>query len=351
MFNQKDPPMNPKLFIETAVARMDHQRTTGEIMSPLLAVAQPGVGKTKCVEAAARQANVGYIHIHGPTMPAEDFGVPVPVQDTGSLEFFLPLDKFPFEGDDTHPEFGIINIDELAGMNNDQQKVVANMMQERELHGRKLKRGWMFICTGNRQEDRAGANRILSHLNDRYITVNFETKTDDSIEWMLLNGIRPEVIAFLQWRSDLLAPAFDPNAEKNPTPRGWSERVSPALACTPKAALFELIKGAVGEGAAVEFMAFIETYLSLPDPDLVLAKPDTFHVPDEAHILYALIGALISRVKEATFPAFITYVSRMPPEFMVMAMRNVITAHGQLTQTTAFTKWAGTAGARALFSR
>jgi hypothetical protein len=36
---------------------------------------------------------------------------------------------------------------------------------------------------------------------------------------------------------------------------------------------------------------------------------------------------------------------------MVMAMRNVITAKGQLTQTEAFTKWAGTAGAKALFAR
>ena len=341
--------MNPKLFIETAVARVTHQKDTGEIMSPLLAVAQPGVGKTQCVRQAAALAGVGYIHIHGPTMPAEDFGVPVPVN--GSLEFVLPLNKFPFEGDDTYPEFGIINIDELAGMNNDQQKVMANMMQERELHGRKLKPGWMFICTGNRQEDRAGANRILSHLNDRYITINFETKTDDTIEWMLQNGVRAEVIAFLQWRSDLIAPPFDPNIEKNATPRGWAERVSPALGATPKAALFEVIRGAVGEGPAVEFMAFNDTFMQLPDPLLVLAKPTTFHVPDEAHILYALIGALIAHVTPDTFSAFITYVSRMPPEFMVMAMRNVITVHGQLTQTDAFIQWAGSAGAKALFSR
>jgi hypothetical protein len=320
-------------------------------MRPLVIIGPPGGGKTRCVEQAAEAMGIGYVHIHGPTMPAEDFGVPVPNHTTGSLDFFLPMAKFPFVGDDTWPEFGIIAIDEIAGMNNDQQKVVANMMQERELHGRKLKPGWLFVCTGNRQEDRAGANRILSHLNDRYTTIDYEMKTEDWIEWAYANDVAPQVIAFILWRSDLLMPTFDPNIPKNATPRGWAEGVSPALDNTPAAGLFEAIKGDVGEGPAVEFMAFNDIYMSVPDPLIVFAKPSTYHVPDEAHILYALIGALIAAVTADTFPAFITYVSRMPPEFMVMAMRNVITAHGQLTQTKAFVDWAGTAGAKALFSR
>lgn len=342
--------MNPKLLIETLVARMNAHRN-GIRMAPMHIQGPPGGGKTDTVIAAAKQAGVGYVLINGPAMPAEDFGIPMPVTEDRSLVYCLP-DCFPFEGDDAWPEFGFIIVDELAGMDNAQQKVTAHMMQEGDLHGRKLKPGWMFVTTGNRQEDRAGANRILSHLNDRVTTIDFEVKTDDWIEWALTEGnVAPEVIAFLQWRSDLLAPTFDPNIPKNPTPRAWAERVSPALHVTPKAAIYETVKGDVGEGAAVEFIAFTETFASLPDPDLVFAKPDTFHVPDEAHILYALIGALISRVTPETFPAFVTYAQRMPPEFMVMAMRNVIIAHAQLTQTSTFTTWAGTAGARALFSR
>jgi DNA polymerase III delta prime subunit len=342
--------MNPNLIIETITARMT-AHMQGTLMSPVVLIGPPGVGKTQTVEAIAKRMDIGFTHIHGPTMLAEDFGIPIPLKD-GSMRFAVPQDKFPFEGDDQWPEFGIINFDELAAMGNDQQKIVANLMQQRELHGRKIKAGWMFIASGNRQEDRAGANRILSHLNDRYITIAYEMKTDDWIEWAYtIGGVAAEVIAFLQWRSDLLAPTFDPNIEKNATPRGWAERVSPALASTPKAALFEVIKGSVGEGPAVEFMAFNETYLQLPDPDLIFAKPGTYPVPDEAHILYALIGALIARVKPDTFPALVEYGVRMPPEFMVMMMRNVITAHPQLTQTDTFTKWAGTAGARALFSR
>ena len=342
--------MNPKLVIELIVARVE-ARQKGIRSRALVILGPPGGGKTQCVVQAAAQAGVGHVHIHGPTMPAEDFGVPVPNMATGSLDFFLPRSKFPFVGDDSWPEFGIIQLDEIAGMDNAQQKVTANMIQEGELHGLKLKPGWIFVCTGNRQEDRAGANRILSHLNDRYTTVEYETKTSDWIEWAYANNVRSEVIAFIMWRSDLLAPQFDPNLPKNATPRGWAEGVSVSLQTDPKAALFESIKGEVGEGPAVEFMAFNDTYLSVPDPDLVFAKPDTYHVPDEAHILYALIGALIARVDDKSFQAFIVYVTRFPPEFMVMAMRNVITAHPSLTQTSAFVKWAGTTGAKALFQR
>jgi hypothetical protein len=322
----------------------------GNLMRPMFWRGPPGVGKTQSVEEVARRMGIGYIHIHGPTMLAEDFGIPIPHE--GSMRFAVPEDKFPFEGDDKWPEFGIVNFDEMPAMGVDQQKITANLMQQRELHGRKIKAGWMFIATGNRQEDRAGANRILSHLNDRYTTYDYEMKTDDWIEWAYTRGgVAEEVIAFLQWRSDLLAPQFDPNADKNATPRGWSEGVSKAVKVVPRAALFETIKGDVGEGPAVEFMAFNDTFLKLPDPDLVFAKPATYHVPDEAHILYALIGALIARVDETTFAAFVTYVQRMPPEFMVMAMRNVITAKPQLTQTNVFTQWASTAGARAMFAR
>jgi hypothetical protein len=342
--------MNPKLCIEVIMARIE-ARKRGIRSRTIVIQGPPGGGKTDAVKEAARLAGVGHVHIHGPTMPAEDFGVPVPNLATHSLDFFLPRSKFPFVGDDNWPEFGVIQIDEIAGMDNAQQKVTANMIQEGELHGLMLKPGWIFVCTGNRQEDRAGANRILSHLNDRYTTIEFETKTEDWIEWAYANGVRAEVIAFILWRSDLLAPTFDPNIPKNATPRGWAEGVSVALETDPKVALFETIKGEVGEGPAVEFMAFNDVYLSVPDPLIVFAKPGSYHVPDEAHILYALIGALIAAVTAETFPAFITYVSRMPPEFMVMAMRNVITAHGQLTQTKAFIDWAGTAGAKALFTR
>jgi ATPase family associated with various cellular activities (AAA) len=343
--------MHPNLIVETLEARMN-AHMAGVVMRPLFIRGAPGGGKTQTVEYVAQKMGIGYSHVHGPTQLAEDFGVPIPTPE-GALKFAVPEDKFPFVGSNHFPEeFGLINIDEMAAMGNDQQKIMANMIQQRENHGRKLKPGWMFVATGNRQEDRAGANRILSHLNDRYTTIDYEMKTDDWIEWALTRGkVDPRVVAFLQWRSDLLAPAFDPNADKNATPRGWAEGVSPSLSCTPRAALFESIKGDVGEGPAVEFMAFNETYLSLPDPDLVLAKPSTFHVPDEAHILYALIGALVARVDETTFPALIIYAQRMPPEFMVMLMRNVITAHGQLTQTDAFTNWAGTSGAKALFAR
>ena len=342
--------MRPTLLIDTLVARTQ-AHMAGIQMRPAFIRGEPGGGKTQTVRYVADRLEIGFVHLHGPTMLAEDFGIPIP-DGTGRLRFALSDDKFPFDDSDTIPEdFGIINIDEMAAMGTDQQKIIANLIQERELHGRKLKPGWMFVATGNRMEDRAGAVRILSHLNDRYTTYDYEVNTDDWVEWALTRGkVAPEVVAFLQFRPDLLA-KFDANADKSPTPRGWSEGVSRSVGVVPPGALFESIAGDVGKGAATEFVAFNETYTKLPDPDLVLQQAATYHVPDEAHIKYALIGALVHRVDVDNFPAFLTYVSRMDDAFMVMAVRNAITAKPETLATQAYNEWAASKGAKALLGR
>ncbi len=57
-----------------------------------------------------------------------------------------------------------------------------------------------MISTGNRQSDRAGANRVLSHLRNRETVLEFETHLDDSTSWMIEHDVRPEVIAFIRFR-------------------------------------------------------------------------------------------------------------------------------------------------------
>lgn len=337
--------MKSSLLEATLTARIE-AHLKGERIRPVLVQGPPGVGKTQLTQSIAKKLDIGYIGLHAPLMLNEDFGMPR-FTDKGEIDFATPGHKFPFEDAEGWAEVGIMAVEEVAQADSSQQKIWANMFQERELHGRKLKPGWVFVATGNRIQDRAGANRILSHFNDRFTTYEFEVNLDDWCTWALGHGVRPEVVSYCRWRPAELS-NFDPSKEKSPTPRAWAEGVSPSLDTVPAAALFETVKGDVGEGCAAEFAGFLQTYRELPNPELILNAPKTHPVPSEMHILYALSGALASRANKDNFGAIIEFAERMPAEFMVLVVRDATRVAPECENTNAYVKWATGAGARAL---
>jgi hypothetical protein len=297
----------------------------------------PGGGKTSIIRQVAEELDLHYIERHLPTMPVEDMGVPM--IDKAMLYYKLP-DWFPAKGshyDDGRG--GILCFDDRNQAGTDMQKVLANIQQARNLHGVPLADGWTVISTGNRQSDRAGANRVLSHLRNRETLLEFETHLDDSTQWMIDNGVRPEVIAFIRFRPNLLHD-FDAQRDINPTPRSWCEGVSPVLGTVPAEAEYECFKGAIGEGAAAEFVGFMRIYRKLPNPDAILMNPTTADVPTDPATLYALSGALAERATEGNMERVVTYTSRMPAEFSVLSVSYAVRKKPELANTQAFTKWA-----------
>ena len=306
------------------------------IHRPMLIQGPPGGGKTQVVQQVAREMRVGFIHMHAPTMQPEDFAILAPNADRTAIEFLINS-RFPVEGSD-HPDEGFILIDEAPQGDNSIQKTTANLVQEREIYGKKLKAGWTIVLTGNRQSDRAGANRILSHLRNRLTTVDYDASVDDWFNWAIDNDIRPELIAFIKFRPDQLN-AFDPQQEISPTPRAWSEGVSPILDKVPHEVEFDCIKGAVGEGAASEFMAFLKIFRKLPSVESVLAAPDTFPVPEDTSVRYALSSALAHRATQENFEKVLTFARRMPTEFSTLVVLSSVRRHKELQQTRIFIDW------------
>jgi len=296
----------------------------------------PGGGKTSLIRSVADYLGLHYIERHLPTMLVEDFGIPVIGSDT--LRYMIP-DWFPAKGSKWDDGIGgVLCFDDRNQAPADIQKVLANIQQARNLHGIPMADGWTVVSTGNRQEDRAGANRVLSHLSDRETTLVYETNLDDWSSWALTNGVKPEVVAFIRFRPGLLHD-FDPNRNKNSTPRGWVEGVSAVLGAVPAEAEYECFKGAVGEGAAAEFVGFLKIYRKLPNPDAILLNPDTADVPSDPATLYALSGAISSRISGANIDRAVTYLSRCPAEFSVLAMSMAVRRDPMVTSTKGFIDW------------
>lgn len=295
----------------------------------------PGGGKTTIVHEAAKEMDIPVIEKHMPTMLVEDFGILFPNGGEQSLHYKLP-DWFPVKG--KAPEQGILLFDDRNQAGSDLQKVLANICQARTLHGVQMPDGWQVISTGNRQSDRAGANRVLSHLRNRETVLELETHLDDSTQWMINHDVKPEVISFIRFRPGLLH-EFDPQRDSNPTPRAWVEGVSDVLGTVPTDAEYECFKGAVGEGAAAEFLGFLRIFRKLPNPDNILINPKTSDVPTDPATLYALSGALAERASDSNFERVCQYSDRMPPEFSVLTISYACRKKPELANTQAFTQW------------
>ena len=140
-------------------------------------------------------------------------------------------------------------------------------------------------------------------------------------EWAIKANVRPEVIAFIRFRPELLS-AFDRDANAFPSPRSW-EFVSRILnSGSDPSAEHELFAGAVGTGAATEVSAFIRMYRELPSIDAILLNPTQEPVPENAAAQYAVASALARCACDTNFDRICLYLNRLPTEFRVLCVRD-----------------------------
>ncbi|AQZ68474.1 MoxR-like ATPases [[Actinomadura] parvosata subsp. kistnae] len=82
-----------------------------------------------------------------------------------------------------------------------------------------------------------------------------------------------------------------------PSPRSWEAAAKLMAACkaagAPDDVLAMLVTGTVGEGAALEFLSWLE-HLDLPDPAAVLANPDAFELPRRGDRAFAVLTSVVA---------------------------------------------------------
>lgn len=334
--------MRPSLISDVLKARFK-----AGIHRPMYLIGAPGLGKTQIIGQVARELGIGFRALHAPLMQPEDMGMPVVNATRDGIKFVVPTEKFPVEGADCE-EMGILLIDELPQADASIQKTLANLMQEREIHGQYLKAGWMIVATGNRASDRAGASRVLTHLMNRMTTYEFDVHLDDWCNWYMAQpDCCVEGISFMRWRPSMLLD-FNPQRDINPTPRAWVEGVFASIGQIPVEAEFETFKGDVGEGAAAEFLAFLKIYRELPDVEQLLKEPDKAKVPTESSVLFALSGALAQAATVKNFEAVMKFAARIPPEYVTIIVRDTMRRDPAIQRTPAFLKWVQGPGAKLL---
>jgi hypothetical protein len=275
----------------------------------------------------------------------------MPLRDVRAL-LLDPVDLrgLPFLGNDGRskwatPEFlpqdgsGILFLDELNAAPAMVQASCYQLVLDRKLGEYTLPAGWSIIAAGNRDSDRAVTTRMPTPLRNRFVHLEFEVDMQEWSGWAIQAGVRPEVIAFLRFRSELLN-AFDRDANAFPSPRSW-EFVSRILESQPEPSIeHELFAGAVGSGAATEFSAFLRMFRELPNIDAILVNPHKEPVPENAAAQYAVASALAHRASDTNLDRICVYLDRMPTEFCVLCVRDASLREPGIRHTAAYTKWA-----------
>jgi len=291
----------------------------------------PGIGKSSVVEQLAGSLALALRDIRALLLDPVDLrGLPYVAEGRSkwAIPEFLPADGA-----------GILFLDELNAAPAMVQAAFYQLVLDRRLGEYTLPDGWIIIAAGNRDADRAHTTRMPTPLRNRFVHLDFEVDAQEWSEWAIGADIRPEVIAFIRFRPQLLS-VFDRDANAFPSPRSW-EFVSRILDSAPDAIVeHEMFAGTVGTGAATEFSGFLRMFRELPNIDAILLNPSCEPVPDSPAAQYAVASALADRASDTNFDRICLYLDRMPTEFRVLSVRDATLRDQKIKYTAGYTKWA-----------
>lgn len=326
--------MRPSIAVPT-LARLIAARL------PVLLTGAPGIGKSDVVEQAARSAGADVILSHPAVAdPTDARGLPWIAQDATSATF-LPFGDLARAMRADAPTVWFL--DDLGQAPAAVQASYMQLLLAREVNGHKLPDCVSFVAATNRRADRAGVSGILEPVKSRFATIiELRPTLDDWCAWALRAGHVPaELIAFLRFRPELLS-AFDPSPDmtNSPSPRTWSNAARLLALDLPPAALSDALAGAVGSGAATEFLAFMGMFKQLPSIDAILIDPDAQPLPSSPSARYATCTALAMRATVAAFPRVARYAERLEQagsgDFAALLLRDVVRRIPAVTHSPAF---------------
>jgi hypothetical protein len=282
---------------------------------PVLLWGAPGTGKTSAIRAMAAAMGLPCETVIASIREPSDFaGLPVVVGD--AVRFAPPLWATRL-ADAGH---GLLFLDELSTAPPAVQAALLRVVLERTVGDLTLPDEVAVVAAANPPEQAADGWDLSAPLANRLCHLAWETSpraVADGLAggWapprvpVLADGWQAEevlarglVAAFLHARPALAcAPPSDAASAGRgwPSPRTWemAARLMSAAgaAGADEQARSALIRGAVGDGAGTEFLAWLME-MDLPDPEEVLADPASFRLPERGDRAYAALAAIAAAV-------------------------------------------------------
>lgn len=287
-----------------------------------MVVGSPGVGKSSIIAQVADHFKLKLIDIRlAQCDPCDLNGVPY-VKD--GIASWTPFNVFPLE-DSSIPEGykgWLILFDEMNSAPLSVQSSAYKIVLDRYVGQHKLHKNVVMVCAGNLSTDKAVVNRLSTAMQSRLIHLHLELENEHWLNWAI-GKIDYRIISYIEF-SPISLNTFKPNHDEYTfaSARTW-EFVSKLITGIDRPSL-ALICGAVGESEGRKFYGYCQIFNDLPTIKDILSKPETSHVPTEPSTLYAISGLLTEHLKESNAVVLLKYISRLPIEFGVITLRNII---------------------------
>jgi MoxR-like ATPase len=289
---------------------------------PVLLWGSPGTGKTSALMALGDELGWPVEVVIGSIREPSDFaGLPIVVDGAAVLSPPAWAQRL------RDVERGLLFLDELTTSPPAVQAAMLRIVLERVVGDARLPPGVRVVAAANPPHEAADGWELAPPLANRLLHLDWPVEGKAVARGLAMGfpaaptaladrtptvgqrvAARATVGAFLEVRPTLALqlPRSSVDAGRGwPSPRSW-EAVARVLAACDAAACSEeargaLVVGAVGEGAAVEFLSWREN-LDLPDPEVVLADPDAFELPARSDRAFAALTAVAAVAIDADDP-------------------------------------------------
>ncbi len=280
---------------------------------PVLLWGSPGTGKTSQINALGLALHRHIECVIASIREPADFGGLPALQD-GGVVLYAPAwaHRLANAGN------GILFIDEISTAPPAVQAALLRVVLDRVVGDLPLPAETAVVAAANPPEEAAGGWDLSPPMANRFCHLNC---TLDPAVWVegMLNGFdsgstkplpddweqeipaaKALIASFIRHRPYLLLqlPVAEASRGKAwPSPRSWdmAARLLAAAVSEDTDTLAKLLAGCVGEGPALEFLAWRDA-LDLPNPETLLANPNEFLLPNRGDQAFAVLSSVASAV-------------------------------------------------------